>query len=128
MSLHNVEHRSDKLQSVNLDWQTVSDIWDGQTVIKNANQTYLAKEALESDDSYNARLKRSTFTNFYRTLITNNVATIFVRPIQVEANPELKETKVFESFNHNADTEGRTITQVSHMLVVPGSSSILDTY
>ena len=116
MTLHNVQSRSDRLQSVNLDWKTVSDIWDGQTIIKAAGQTYLSKEPLESDESYAARLKRSTFTNYYRTLITNNVSTIFVRPIDIQPNKELTNKDIFESFNENADTEGRTITQVSHTM------------
>lgn len=111
---HLVEDRSSKFKSVIEDWKTVTDIWGGETKIKAAGQKYLVKEPLESDESYTARLQRSTFTNFYRTLITNNVATIFVRPIQIEANSEISNTKVFDEFNDNADTEGRTITQVSH--------------
>lgn len=114
MSQHAVEQRSSKLQSVHNDWKTVSDIWGGERVIKAAGQLYLSKEPLESDESYLIRLSRSTFTNFYRTLITNNVASIFARPIQIEANDELTNKIIFDEFNMNADTEGRTITQVSN--------------
>ena len=58
MSQHAVEQRSSKLQSVQLDWKTVSDIWDGETTIKIAGQIYLTKEPLESDESYKSRLLR----------------------------------------------------------------------
>lgn len=116
MVTQEIETRSVALNEVFNEWTLVDDVWNGDDQIKSKTTTYLPQEAEESDDSYNTRLKRSIFTNYYRHLITTNASTVFNRSIMFEESEDIINKDIFNDFVANADSEGRDLNQVSESI------------
>ncbi len=79
----NVSTPSPEYQAMKPKWDIVDDVMGGNEAIKDAGDTYLPRmEGEKSDsDSYEARLQRSLFTNYYKDTLTLLMGKVFKKPV-----------------------------------------------
>lgn len=94
-------------------WHLHTDLWNGTERMREKSTTWLPQEEGESNKAYQARLNRTFLFNGYKSTIQRLAGQVFFKPVTVEnVPPEL------EYFENDFDSEGRSITEVAHDLLV----------
>lgn len=83
-------------------WKTIDDIMQGSDGIRKGGELYLPKENSETKESYNARLKKGTFLDFYNPTLDGISGLIFKKPIVYSDDIPTQS----QSFIENADMMG----------------------
>lgn len=108
-------------------WALVDTIQGGTTAMRAAGETYLPKEPKEKDVNYQARLKRSTFDNYYGEALNRAVDKVFSQDIQLKNQPG-----DITIWAQDVDQQGRDLTQfakdVFHQGIHYGVDYILTDY
>lgn len=90
-----------------------SDLWGGTERMRYRKTRWLPQEEGESDKAYKARLNRTFLYNGYKSTIQRLAGQVFFRPVNVENVPS-----ELEYLEHDFDSEGRSLTEVAHDLLV----------
>ena len=100
-------------------WFKVDALWGGTEAMRYLGQTMLPKEAYETPEEYEARLKRSTLVNYYKNTIQDAAGRVFAKDVKlVSAMSELTDTGSstppqleFQNFAVDVDAHGNNLTQ-----------------
>ncbi len=95
------------------DWELLIALWGGTPRMRAAGRRFLPQEEGESDKAYKARLGRTFLYNAFKSTIQRLAGQAFLKDVVVENVP-----KELEYLEHFFDSEGRSITEVAHDLMV----------
>lgn len=94
-------------------WKLHVALWEGTEGMREAGKRYLPQEEGETDQAYDARLNKTFLYNGYKSTIQRLAGQVFFRPVVVQNLP-----KELEYLEKDFDSEGRTITEVAHEMLV----------